>query len=398
MTKIISSVKPIKKIFICFFFVVILCSFLTTISFANSDNTNSDTSKSICSIEGTWNWKDLYDNKYFSNHSCNSFYKMDGTLYLEGVWVQSGDKVTIIWGDGKFADDLVLSSDCNSIAGKNQLNDRVWGTRVISQPSSKTSSTADSSTKASSNGDSTNSESGLVQSSSYSPFNSGGSSSDYSNSGADGANLQIISETVITDPRGTDDKSIDWIKRGSEFQAQGNNNEAITSFDEALKLDPSNEVAWNNKGTALLGLGKFDEAIEAFDKAIESNQDYVDALINKGIILKFQGKNDEAIDAFNKALEIDPENDKALKEKESIESITETPTPTPISSETPTLTPTPTETPTPTKTKTPTQTPTPTKTTYTCVNGEGTCNELWHTDYDLWCENWDVCGAGGCLG
>ncbi|MDD1728780.1 MAG: tetratricopeptide repeat protein [Methanospirillum sp.] len=372
MTKIVQNVKQFRKFFISLISVAILCSILTPIVFAKNDNTISDTSESGCSMVGTWSWMDVYDNTFFSNHSSNSVYKSNGTLGLDGVWVQSGNKITIIWGDGKYADDLVLSSDCNSIVGKNQLNDRVWGTRFVSQPNNKESDLTDTSTIKSSKSDSGTSESNQYSSPGYSPFVNGGYSSGYSNSVTDNSNLNTISDLIITDPHGTDDKSIDWITRGSEFQVQGDNSEAIKSFDEALKIDPNNEVAWNNKGTALIGLGEFDQAIEAFNNAIESNGKYEDALINKGIILKFQGKYDEAIEAFNKALAINPNNTKALNEKTATETQAGNNngmgTPTITVSETPTSTPTVTETETPTKTPTPTPTASSGSSNSCCAN------------------------------
>ena len=59
-----------------------------------------------------------------------------------------------------------------------------------------------------------------------------------------------------------------WTDKGVALSNQGNYNEAIKAFDEAIKLDPQNAKAWDYKGVALNALGKYDEAVKAFDEAI----------------------------------------------------------------------------------------------------------------------------------
>ncbi|HWQ65454.1 MAG TPA: tetratricopeptide repeat protein [Methanospirillum sp.] len=110
-----------------------------------------------------------------------------------------------------------------------------------------------------------------------------------------------------------------YIEVGSDLQARGKLEDAIRAFDQAIEVDPYNDVAWNNKGTALVEQGQFDQAIAAFDQAVDINPNFEDAWVNKGIILKFQGKYDEAIEAFDRALEINPDNAKALKAKKDAE-------------------------------------------------------------------------------
>ena len=39
--------------------------------------------------------------------------------------------------------------------------------------------------------------------------------------------------------------------------------EAITSFDQALEIEPDDHQAWNNRGLALADLGRLDEAIDS---------------------------------------------------------------------------------------------------------------------------------------
>ena len=49
----------------------------------------------------------------------------------------------------------------------------------------------------------------------------------------------------------------------------GNYNEALSFFDQALSLEPNNPDFWNLKGIALRSLGRYDEASECYNKSLE---------------------------------------------------------------------------------------------------------------------------------
>ncbi len=51
-------------------------------------------------------------------------------------------------------------------------------------------------------------------------------------------------------------------------------NEAMESYDRAIKIDPNNAYAWYNKGNALYALGKYNEAMESYDRAIKIDPNY----------------------------------------------------------------------------------------------------------------------------
>ena len=44
--------------------------------------------------------------------------------------------------------------------------------------------------------------------------------------------------------------------------------EAISDYDEAIRLDPKDAIAYNNRGLAKSELGKYLEAISDYDEAI----------------------------------------------------------------------------------------------------------------------------------
>ena len=62
-----------------------------------------------------------------------------------------------------------------------------------------------------------------------------------------------------------------WNHLGIAKMNHGNYSEALTAFDNAIALDPSNARAWNNRGIALGEQGNYTEALNAFDKAIKIN-------------------------------------------------------------------------------------------------------------------------------
>ncbi len=59
-----------------------------------------------------------------------------------------------------------------------------------------------------------------------------------------------------------------------------------------------------NKGIALYKLGKYQEAITSYDKAIEIDPNYAKAWHNKGLALKKQGNHIEAEQCFKIAKEL----------------------------------------------------------------------------------------------
>ena len=56
---------------------------------------------------------------------------------------------------------------------------------------------------------------------------------------------------------------------GNKAFSAGNYDEALTHYEKAIELEPTNIVYYNNKATALIKQKKFDEAIELLNNAIE---------------------------------------------------------------------------------------------------------------------------------
>ena len=59
------------------------------------------------------------------------------------------------------------------------------------------------------------------------------------------------------------------ITLGKSQLENGNFDDALSSFEQAILLDQKNPDLWNLKGTALRSLGRYNEAIDCFNKSLE---------------------------------------------------------------------------------------------------------------------------------
>jgi len=98
---------------------------------------------------------------------------------------------------------------------------------------------------------------------------------------------------------------------GETLANKGRIGEAISQFQEALRLKPDDAHAHNNLGNAFLNTGRIDEAISQYQEAIRLKPDYAEARYNLGIGLLQTGRVDEAVVQFQKAIAIEPDFAKA---------------------------------------------------------------------------------------
>jgi tetratricopeptide (TPR) repeat protein len=94
---------------------------------------------------------------------------------------------------------------------------------------------------------------------------------------------------------------------GLVLAGRGQFEEAIAQYRQALAIKPDFAAAHNNLGLALDGCGRLDEAIAEYGSALEINPDYMEAHNNLGLAFVGCGKFDEAIDQYRQALAINPD-------------------------------------------------------------------------------------------
>ena len=85
----------------------------------------------------------------------------------------------------------------------------------------------------------------------------------------------------------------------------GRYEEAITSYDKALKYNPDYYYSWNNRGWALEHLDRYEEAIISYKRALQINPRFLDALNGLGWVLCELDRHEEAFAVYDIALEID---------------------------------------------------------------------------------------------
>jgi tetratricopeptide (TPR) repeat protein len=94
--------------------------------------------------------------------------------------------------------------------------------------------------------------------------------------------------------------------RGLAAHKQGNTQEAIAQFTQAIKLDPNYTDAYNNRGNAYYDLDDYDKAIADYAQAIKIDPGDADAYNNRGIAYHNLGDYDKAIADYAQAIKLDP--------------------------------------------------------------------------------------------
>jgi tetratricopeptide (TPR) repeat protein len=114
--------------------------------------------------------------------------------------------------------------------------------------------------------------------------------------------LQSFEEAVKLDPN----YAKSWYDIGIILGSKGRYVDAIKAYENAIRIDPYNAKSWWGKGAALGILGQYDEAVKALDESIRLNPNDAEVWNNKGYALYDQGKYDEAIKCYDEALRLNP--------------------------------------------------------------------------------------------
>ena len=89
-------------------------------------------------------------------------------------------------------------------------------------------------------------------------------------------------------------KAGEHLKAGDELLAQGQLEEAIAEYDEAIRLDPQFALAYNNRGFANTKLGQYARAIQDYDEAIRLDPWNPDSNAGRAMTYTLLGKDKEA--------------------------------------------------------------------------------------------------------
>lgn len=98
----------------------------------------------------------------------------------------------------------------------------------------------------------------------------------------------------------------DWLRLGVLLFWIERYEEALTSLDKVIELDPNNVDAWYFRGILLNLLSRHEQALASYQRVIDLNPDYLKVWSVQGITLARLKRYEEALASFNKAFELAP--------------------------------------------------------------------------------------------
>ena len=90
-------------------------------------------------------------------------------------------------------------------------------------------------------------------------------------------------------------------------------NQALVSFEEAIKLKPHFSEAYNNLGSTLKSLNKYEEAILSYKKSIKINKSNFEANYNLANLFFFLENYIEAIDYYKNIINLETRNEESCE-------------------------------------------------------------------------------------
>lgn len=91
--------------------------------------------------------------------------------------------------------------------------------------------------------------------------------------------------------------------KGFNYMARRNNDEAIITFEECIRLYPEFEWPYANLGSLYVRLGNYDKAAYYLNQAIKINPDYVNAFSHLSDLELKQGHKEAALAYLKRAIE-----------------------------------------------------------------------------------------------
>ena len=95
--------------------------------------------------------------------------------------------------------------------------------------------------------------------------------------------------------------------RGNALFFRKRYEEALAAYDKALSLKPNLADAWLGRGNAFYNLKRYEEALAAYDKALSLKPDLAGAWLGRGNVFYDLKRYEEALAAYDKALSLKPD-------------------------------------------------------------------------------------------
>ena len=94
----------------------------------------------------------------------------------------------------------------------------------------------------------------------------------------------------------------DYNNRGTAYQRTGRLQDAVSAYQQAIKIKPTLIEAHHNLGTVYVMQGKLAEAITTYKRVVQLRPDMAEAYVDLGRAYGFAGQLDAAIAEYQKAL------------------------------------------------------------------------------------------------
>lgn len=98
----------------------------------------------------------------------------------------------------------------------------------------------------------------------------------------------------------------DWLDEGVEYARAKRYEQALTAYEAAMALDPTDAYALIGRGLVLSSLTRYEEALETMRQAIALDPMDAYAYVSEGLILRTLERDEEALLAYQQAIERDP--------------------------------------------------------------------------------------------
>ncbi len=121
------------------------------------------------------------------------------------------------------------------------------------------------------------------------------------NYGTPALNLSLQHPSASSIIQQTSNDAYYWLDQGDRSYLAGSYEQAVTSYAEAVKLNPSLTNGWFNMGNALYFLGRYNESINAYNSLLQLEPQNSNAYIAKSKALLAIGQNRDAENAANAA-------------------------------------------------------------------------------------------------
>ncbi len=99
-----------------------------------------------------------------------------------------------------------------------------------------------------------------------------------------------------------------WRAKGRAHRVAGDPKKALECYAQALRYEPGDEGSWFGLALALHEVGRRGEEMEAYDEILRRNPRNVAAWMNRGVALHEERRYDEALGCYDRILAIHPES------------------------------------------------------------------------------------------